>query len=154
MSSPHAPSSRARRVTRRRSARGLTFVELAVIIATMGALLRLAVPNFREFMTRASDSSAIRVYSDLKSVLIALASTTDGPPTALVFNQQGPGLLPAPFDEVTLSDGMRINYLISLHYPGFFDLYALEVSHENGDHYYRMIEINNKRIEQVVRKER
>lgn len=130
----------------------MTLFEFVVLLTALGAMARLAVPNFYEFRKRAADASARAVFDDIKGSLLNLTDDHDGAPTALVFNQRGPGSLPPPFAKIAISDNIRLNYLISLHYPGFFDVTALEVSHDVGAHYYRMIWVNNKRIEQVLAK--
>lgn len=132
--------------------RGVTLFELVVLLTAFGALLRLSIPNFYEFRKRAADASAFAVFEDLKDSLDSLSGVREGTPTALIFNQRGAATLPPPFSKITISDKIRVNYLVSLHYPGFFDITALEVSHDLGSHYYRMIWINNRRIEQVLAK--
>ena len=132
--------------------RGVTLFEVIILITAFGALVRLAVPNFYEFRQRASDASAFTVYEDLKEVFTSQTELNTQMPTALIFNQKGPGALPSPFSKIKLSENIRVNYLISLHYPGSFDVSALEVSHDDGAHFYRMIWVNNKRIEQVISK--
>ncbi len=132
--------------------RGVTLFELVVLVTALGALTRLAVPNFYEFRKRAADASALTVFEDIKDSLVTFSRDHEGAPTALIFNQRGAGTLPPPFSKISISNNIRVNYLISLHYPGFFDVTALEVSHDLGAHYYRMIWVNNKRIEQVLAK--
>lgn len=129
-----------------------SLIEIIVLFVTFAALLRLAVPNVREFITRASDASAYRVYTDVRDLVTRYAEDPDGAPTSLIFNQSGEGLLPRPYDKVMLHRGMRLNYLISLHYPGFFDLLAIEISHDRGSQYFRFIEVNGKRFEQVIQR--
>lgn len=141
------------RLSLRSTQKGLSLVEFVILATTIAALARLAVPNFYEFRKRAADASAYAVYDDLKESLSSYFSVTnEATPTTVIFNQRGPGSLPSPFSKIQLSENIRVNYLITLHYPGFFDLSALEVSHDFGGHYYRMVWINNKRIEQVVEK--
>lgn len=142
-----------RRFSSSRKQKGLSIVEFVVLATAIAALVRLSVPNFFEFRKRAADASAFAVYEDIKGLLTSqLNPSSDLPPTALIFNQRGPGTLPSPFSKLQLSENIRVNYIISLHYPGFFDLSALEVSHDFGGHYYRLVWINNKRVEQVVEK--
>lgn len=133
--------------------KGLTVIEFLILAVTVGALFRLAVPNFYEFRLRAADASAFLVYQNVRNSFLEYSNQNiEATPTALIFNQRGPGSLPSPFSKIKLSENIRVNYLISLHYPGFFDLSALEVSHDLGRHYYRMIWINNRHVEQVVEK--
>ena len=134
--------------------KGFSFAEFALLSIVVASFVRLAVPNFYEFRLRAADSSAYSVYKELKSSLISEdgEGAQNSVPTTLIFNQQGEGVLPPPFSRVTLSEHMRINYVINLHYPGYFDLAAIEVSHDLGRHYYRLIAINSKIIEQVIDK--
>ena len=137
---------------KRALSKGVTLFELAVLLTACGALARLAIPNFYEFRKRAADASAHAVFEEIKESLQSLSSNHEGAPIAIMLNQKGKGGLPAPFSKIEISDNIRVNYLISLHYPGFFDITALEVSHDLGSHYYRMIWANNKRIEQVLAK--
>lgn len=130
----------------------LTKLEWLVIGVVAVACLRLAIPNFFELRTRAADASAYAVYEEVKDFLMTSASNSQSLPTALVFNQSGPGSLPSPFSKITLSNNVKISYIVSLHYPGFFDLTSFEVTHLYGDKRYRLVSVNNRITEQVLEK--
>lgn len=79
-----------------RGKRGLTLIELLIVVAIVGILSAIAVPNFLEAQTRAKVSSA---HSDLRTVALALecyAVDNNAYPYAEIYGAT-PWLIPAGF---------------------------------------------------------
>ncbi len=132
---------------------GYTLLETAMLVVVAGTLLRLVVPNYFELQQRAADTTAQRDFIKVKNTLRDPEGTRQrGGITVFMLHQRPDEPLPAPLDEIRLENGVRINYAVRMKFPGYFDLTALEVGHEDGKHLFRLLEINEKGMEQIVRK--
>lgn len=134
----------------RLGAAGYTLLETVMIGGVLLALLRLAIPNYLELQGRFADATAQRNFQSVKESL--KESTRDASAVIFMLNQTSEGTLPAPFSRVALDDGVKVHYALYLNLPGYFDITALEVSHEEGKHLFRLLEINDKGMEQIIRK--
>ena len=131
---------------------GFTSVEMVIVLAVVMTLLRLAVPNVMEFTERAADTTAQKDFRRIKSILRESYSDSETTPLVLILNKDSRDPLPAPFSSTSLESGVRIHYAVQMSFPGYFDITALKVSHDNGKHYFQLLEINDKGVEQIVKK--
>ena len=126
----------------------LEAIMLGVVAA---AFLRLAIPNFIEIRERVADATAQREFHIVKNALRRISTEKGRNNMALMLHQGSEASLPPPLSEVQLEPGVRVNYAVRMKFTGYFDLMALEVVHESGKHSFRLLEINNKGMEQIIR---
>lgn len=132
---------------------GYSIVELLLVVGVFLTFLRLAVPNYVELRSRISDATSQRDFHRIKSLLRGDKAAPDRHPVFIMLNQKSPNPLPGPLSKAELSDGVVVHYAVHLNFPGFFDLSALKVSHVDGKHVFRLLEINDKGMEQIIKKE-
>lgn len=137
---------------RRPLSAGYTLLETAMLIVVVGTLLRLVVPNYFELRQRAADTTAQRDFIKVKNTLRNLSGDRQYGIVVFMLHQRADEPLPAPLGEVRLENGVRVNYAVRMKFPGYFDLTALEAGHKDGKHLFRLLEINEKGMEQIVRK--
>ena len=123
-----------------------------MFLVVIAGFFRLAVPNIVEIFQRAADATAQRDFERLKfHIRRPIASAPEGGPM-VILHQDSRAALPAPLSGVQLEEGVQVNYAIRMKFPPFIDLTALEVMHEDGKHLFRLLEINDKGMEQIVRR--
>ena len=129
-----------------------TLLETAMLIVVLGAFLRLAIPNYLEIRERLADATAQSDFNKIKGILREMLSENKHQDMLFMLNQDSQSMLPQPLSKVQIQEGVRINYAIRMTFPGHFDLMALEAMHIDGKHLFRLLEINDKGMEQIIRK--
>ena len=130
-----------------------TFVELLVTIATISILAALVIPNYAQLKTRAFNATAESDYRNFKVALEADTSDPDSTASMIVFSQTGPMVLGGLDSTMVLSDGVQLNYAISLKLISplaTLRWLLLSVQHTKGDIEYRYWDLNGVRTEQRI----
>ncbi|NMC62730.1 MAG: hypothetical protein GYA55_06120, partial [SAR324 cluster bacterium] len=96
-------------------------------------------------------ATAQRDFQRIKVALHSLPPETRFRNVIFILNHDSSEALPTSAFKIRLEDGVRINFAIQIKFPGFFDLTALEVKHDKGKHMFRLLEINDKGMEQIIR---
>ncbi len=133
--------------------RGFSFIELLTVMALIGILVGLVIPNYRAMRSRAYDAAANSDYRNLKTAVVAGSSDPDIALTYILFGYEGPGSLPGSLSGATLSDGVRLNYvfLLSITTPFLrFQWNLYELQHTQGSFRYRYWDINGTLTEQRI----
>lgn len=124
------------------------FWHLALVLVGIVALVRVSTPNIRMLVQSFADRSAYKGYTDLRDWLTN--DTIDKGKGGLFIvdtDESSKKKLPVP-----LQWGVRVHYLMTTHTSWKDDITLLEVSHDFGSEYYRLIWINDKLLEQVILK--
>jgi len=130
---------------------GYTPLEATMLIVVVCTMLRLTFPNYIEIRERMADATAQRDFQKIKFALHSLPQEKRYREVIFVLNQDSSEALSTSALNLQLEDGVRVNYAIQIKFPGFFDLTALEVKHDRGKHLFRLLEINDKGMEQIIR---
>ena len=123
-----------------------------MLVVVVGTLLRLAIPNYIEIRERMADATAQREFHKVKSAIRRISRDPRSGNILFMLHQSGENPLPPPLSRVSLERGVKMNYAVRMKFPGYFDLTALEIVHEDGKHAFRLLEINDKGMEQIIRK--
>ena len=131
-------------------ARGFSVVDLLAIVATIGILTAIAVPNYQKFRTQSYDTVA---HEDFRGLVVQINSTApDKTPDLVLLEETGPKALPASLSDTRLSHGVQLNYALKLTVGGFFDVKAAELTHPEGQHLYRYCDVNGNQVQQILAK--
>jgi prepilin-type N-terminal cleavage/methylation domain-containing protein len=134
------------------SERGFSLIELMVALSMVAILVAVAIPNYQQFRVRARDAQALTDYRNLKTVVLAGDEQFGDTPFFLIFNELGPQNLDDPLSKGRLSEGVRLHYAFKFQIGPAFEFFGMMVSHEKGGHFYRYMEINGDRFDQVIDK--
>lgn len=128
---------------------GVSFLEVIVIALLCSAFLRLAIPNINEFLFRAHDALAKKVYLSLKEKFFSTKNISVFDKPVVFLNQQGPAKIFIHSSLVEIPKDITINYAIEI--PNSKGGQVLfEVTHNNGSQRFRYISIDGEIIEQVT----
>ncbi len=136
-----------------KSESGFSFVELLTTMAMIGILVGLLIPNYQLLKRQAYDAAVAADYRNVKTAVLAGTSDPDIAFNYILFNFDGPAELPGSMSSATLSEGVRLNYLLVLsvttpltktHWTLF------ELQHQQGSVRYRYWDINGTLTEQKI----
>jgi type IV pilus assembly protein PilA len=105
-------------MTQRRQRYGFTLIELMIVVAIIGILAAIAIPNFTRFQARARQSE---VNTNLKSLFTGLRTQQRKPPTAI----HATGFAP--------ERGNRYSYHLEDACSSFEDRSAIDAVQNNAD---------------------
>lgn len=129
-----------------------SFIDFAMVIVISATLTRIALPNAYAIRQRILDK---KVEAPFQKVVTAISKTpldVNETPAVIILQQKGSDILPPPLEEISLPTNVVLDYVVKLDFPGFFSLSMVEMSHSRGDHSFRFIQVNEKRIQQIIRK--
>ena len=134
---------------------GASVLEVLVIVATCAALLRLGIPNWYEFRSRASDIQSVKFYRQLKDELLKRNQEQLQAPIA-IFNQTNTNKL-GNLINFSIPEDIKLHYAVFLPQSTSLEadqsLIAFEVSHDLGNTIFRYIRIGDELLEQQISKE-
>ena len=152
------PKSQRSRFLRRPSQPNLGYsaLELVVVLGLFSALIKLSIPNIKEFQQRSANREAKSIYTAIRTELetknrIALTDPLSLTQTPAMFFNQKTGSLAAPLSDINLPSGVKVNYVINLPKEAQ-GVVAFEVEPINGNNLFRYTSIHGKILEQVVKK--
>ena len=131
---------------------GAAVLEAALLVLATVSLARLTIFNLGEYRRGEYDRVAYAEYYLLKNSLYRILDQHGEPAIKLViFNQRSSDKLSAPLQHLTLAPGVQLDMAVALNFNGFFRLAVLQIGHESGTKRYRLIDLNGKVSELVLK---
>lgn len=122
-------------------------LESLLLIVALATLIKFAIPNYNAIVSARSDSRASDVYDEVAAKL-----ETSTAPFVIVINGATKTILPDSLMGLKIPDDVTLEYAVKADFPGFFSIKLISVTDAHGKNRYRMIEIDEKRVKQVITK--
>ncbi|MCB9030259.1 MAG: prepilin-type N-terminal cleavage/methylation domain-containing protein [Deltaproteobacteria bacterium] len=132
---------------------GFSHLEMLVVVALVGILATLAIPDFRDFKKLAHNSAAQSDYVNIRSAMLADRNNQNQKHSYLIYHKSGPSKLPVPFNSISLSQGVELNYAYKVDFNlGLFDfdITLIQLRHRQGSKIFRYLDINGNVNERVI----
>lgn len=130
--------------------RGLSLLEIIVVLTLILGLVKLTIPNIQKLLTRSANRTALTTYANIKE---SLPSGQDLSQPVVLFAQEQTNSIPfPPLSKIEVPQTVRLNYFLNLPRRDAPSILTFEVESLNGDRFYRFTSIDGNILEQVVRK--
>jgi len=117
--------------TKKRNQKGFTLVELLIVIAIIGILAAIAIPQFSAYRVRAYNATAL---SDIKNAYTAGQAYFGDNPSGTVTTDllKTAGYNPTKFVTVTVTDGAQATFALSSKHDSGDKTYTINAKGELG----------------------